>query len=54
MAWPGLEETAASSPAKNHIGAVRLFLCSFPLYSFTAISVFSSFFSLVDSILFDF
>lgn len=25
-AWGGLEETAGSSPAKNHLGAVSLFI----------------------------
>lgn len=27
-AWTGLEETAASSPATHHIGAVRFFFVS--------------------------
>lgn len=28
VAWLGLEETAGSSPAKYHVGAVR-FLCNY-------------------------
>lgn len=27
-AWSGLQETAAASPASNHVGAVRLFVPS--------------------------